>query len=439
MLLATSLLKLGFIAGTAQAYWRLSCGIIQSSRIDPVINPGSLSPHAHKITGASNVDANSNFDSLQKTKCTSCEVGADKSVYWTPILYYRHPNGSFEEVPNQGMAVYYEGRGDNRSAIQPFPPGFRMISGDIAARSYDKNKLIPLSQRPVADRVSFACLDVGGSQEQPGMVRTSCINGLRAQIHFQSCWDGHTLYKPDNSHVEYMSALDNGICPDSHPVPLVHIFYEVLYSVNNVKQDGGQFVFSHGDTTGYGFHGDFLNGWDPATLASATKNCVNTDGGAVYDCDAFKPTWNPEFGRTCPERPSLVDEPVHGMIDKLPGCITITSGPAPARPEDMNCPPGTPQPHFTSSNGTSSNSGNPVYSAIKSSQLPKASPSYSSTSGYISSSPLSSISSAFLASSSPVLPSVSEYSSSSSPPPSIDDGSASETNTDEPDTNDNGG
>ena len=294
---------------------------------------------------ASNIDLSSNYQSLQQSNCTSCEIGADKSAYWTPILYYKHSNGSFEEVKNQGMTVYYLGRGDNATNIQPFPPGFRMLSGVATARSYDTQTLIPGSNRPKADRVSFACLDVAPSKEQPGMTRTSCVNGLRAQIHFQSCWDGVNLYKEDNSHVEYMSGLDNGVCPDTHKVPLIHLFYEVLYSVNEIDQNGGQFVFSQGDNTGYGFHGDFMNGWDQATLKSAIdQGCATTPGGVVGDCAAFKASDNPKtFSQSCPEQPAIITEPVHGMISKLPGCITITSGPAAAKPADMSCSPGADQ------------------------------------------------------------------------------------------------
>lgn len=294
---------------------------------------------------ASNIGLSSDYQSLQQSNCTSCEIGADKSAYWTPILYYQHSNGSLEEVHNEGMTVYYLGRGDNKTNIQPFPPGFKMLSGVATARSYDTQMLIPGSKRPKADRVSFACLDKDPSKEQPGLTRTSCINGLRAQIHFQSCWDGVNLYKEDNSHVEYMSDLDNGLCPTTHPVPLIHLFYEVLYGVSDIKQDGGKFVFSHGDTTGYGFHGDFMNGWDPATLKAALdQGCANTPGGVIADCAAFRPSHNPEkYAQNCPERPALVDEPVHGMIDKLPGCIKMTSGPGAAKTSDMSCSPGADQ------------------------------------------------------------------------------------------------
>ncbi|KAL8903608.1 MAG: hypothetical protein Q9207_003810 [Kuettlingeria erythrocarpa] len=336
-ILSTSTLVLGLLAGSSQAYWRLSCSTIQTSRIDPIINPNALSPHAHIIAGAANIDQASTYDSLLQSNCTSCEIQDDKSAYWTPLLYYQHSNGSFEEVAHGGMTVYYLGRGDDRN-IQPFPPGFRMVSGKASARSYDQKALIPGTQRPIADRVSFACLDYSSpGKEQPGMVNTDCPNGLRAQVHFQSCWNGKDLYKTDNSHVEYMSGLDNGVCPSTHPVALMHLFFEVLYSVNNIKKDGGKFVFSQGDTTGFGFHGDFLNGWKPDVLKSAIKECGFTNNGGVDNCAPFKPSLDPDFSKSCPERPSLLNEPVHGMIDELPGCVTITSGPQDATIAEMTC------------------------------------------------------------------------------------------------------
>ena len=223
---------------------------------------------------------NSHYSDLQTSNCTSCEVSADKSAYWTPQLYYHRANGSFEEVHNGGMTIYYLGRGENRTNIQAFPPGFQMVSGDPAARSYD-DKTLTLdnityvggtcdngicqggtfaegqqpngryySGRPIADRVSYACLDDSPLPETPSMSRTRCSNGLRAQIHFQSCWNGVDLYKSDQSHVAYMSQMDNGICPPGYPIQFAHLFYEVLYDVNKINLDGGQFTFSEGDPTG---------------------------------------------------------------------------------------------------------------------------------------------------------------------------------------------
>lgn len=47
-----------------------------------------------------------------------------------------------------------------------------------------------------------------------------------------------------------MSGIDNGACPPGHPVQLMHLFYEVLYSVSDIALDGGKFVFAQGDPTG---------------------------------------------------------------------------------------------------------------------------------------------------------------------------------------------
>ena len=284
------------------------------------------------------------------------------------------------------MLIYYLGRGDNRTNIQPFPAGFRMLSGDSGARSYDnttftfggtggvtyvngtntsngtltggtfvdgKTTGIRFTGRPISDRVSFACLDAVPAPETPNMASTSCSYGLRAQIQFQSCWDGVNLYKSDNSHVAYMSQIDNGVCPPTHPVQLLHLFFETLYSVNSISQDGGQFVFSQGDTTGYGYHGDFLSGWDMNVQAAAIRQCALPDnGGAISACPPLAASDMSEASFNCPERPPLVDEPVHNRIAKLPGCINLTSGPGRALSSDMNCAANAPTPAINTPTNT---------------------------------------------------------------------------------------
>lgn len=126
-----------------------------------------------------------------------------------------------------------------------------MLSGDAAARSFNDTPTSSITgAKPYGNRVSFNCLQDSPNPESPQMNMTNCDNGLRAQVQFQSCWDGVNNYLPDNSHVAYMSDIDNGACPPGYPVQFMHLFFEVLYSVNNIKLDGGKFVFAHGDPTG---------------------------------------------------------------------------------------------------------------------------------------------------------------------------------------------
>ena len=225
------------------------------------------------------------------------------------------------------MIVYYLGRGDNATDIVPFPPGFRMVSGDTGLRAYSDTPRTYLNQRAVADRVSFACLDHAPKKESPLMNDTSCANGLRAQLHFQSCWDGVNLYKKDNSHVAYLSDMDNGRCPPTHATPLIHLFFEVLYGVAEIQQSaGGQFVFSNGDGSGAGFHGDFLNGWDQGVLGDAVKECVNAQGDLIDYCKPLQASHVKDTVGHCPAAKPLSAEPIRGLIGKLPGCAKVSEG-----------------------------------------------------------------------------------------------------------------
>ena len=102
-----------------------------------------------------------------------------------------------------------------------------MISGTSAARSYDNETLTYLDTRPVADRVSFHCIDEANDlPEQHYIFNTTCVNGFRAQLNFQSCWDGVNLYLEDSAHVAYLSGIDYGVCPPTHPVPIPGLFFE---------------------------------------------------------------------------------------------------------------------------------------------------------------------------------------------------------------------
>jgi len=121
------------------------------------------------------------------------------------------------------------GRGGNSSNTVVFPEGFKMITGDTTARSYDNTTLTYDSTTPVANRVSFRCINEANDIPETHYINdTNCVNGLRAQINFQSCWDGVNNYLDDSAHVAYLSDIDdiNGICPPTHPVHIPGMFFE---------------------------------------------------------------------------------------------------------------------------------------------------------------------------------------------------------------------
>ena len=82
-----------------------------------------------------------------------------------------------------------------------------------------------------------------------------------------------------------------------------------------------------------------MNGWDMPTQTAGLVQCANTDnGGVISTREPFASTDSTQSSYNCPQQPALIDEPARGMISKLPGYITITSGPEEATSADMSCP-----------------------------------------------------------------------------------------------------
>lgn len=266
------------------------------------------------------------------------------SNYWTPQLYVKFKNNTFMPVPQVGdrddttggMTVYYlQRRGnDPNEKLHAFPEGFRMLAGDPFARSFNNTS--------AAKAVSYACLGGPNLPETNNMPNFNCPGGLRAQIFFPACWNGKDVDTPDHkSHMSYPGGQEynTGACPPEFPVHMVSLFYEVLYDTALFldQWDGDQhpFVFSQGDATGYGYHGDFINGWDVPTLQRAVDECTN-DSGLVERCPAVT-QFTGEECQSC-RIPEAVVETNDGHLAALPGCNTVTYGPARASPEQCNDP-----------------------------------------------------------------------------------------------------
>ncbi|KAF1836319.1 hypothetical protein BDW02DRAFT_494034 [Decorospora gaudefroyi] len=309
-------------------------------RLDPIVTPGQVSGHVHTISGGAGFSASMTYEDTRASRCSSCSIKEDMSNYWTPQLYVKYKDGSgFAPVPvagdgndiNGGMTVYYlQRRGDNQSEqLHAFPEGFRMTAGDPFKRSYDGSL--------EAQGISFNCL--GSNQpETNGIPNSKCPGGLRAQVFFPQCWDGKNLDSANHqSHMSYPAGTiyNGGNCPPEYPVHMISIFYEVLYDTPRFDSewDGDRhpFVFAQGDATGYGFHGDFLNGWDVDVLQEAVDTCTD-DSGLVERCGAVTMFTNQEC-YDC-KLPTSVTEKVNGKIATLPGCNPVTYGPdrAPVAP-----------------------------------------------------------------------------------------------------------
>ena len=187
-------------ASPVSAFWRLPCkSPIVVERADPIVSPGQVSNHLHTIMGGNGFDFTMDYNSTQRSTCSSCTVIGDNSNYWVPALFYQNQDGTFESVDQvDGATVYYLQRAGTGETLKAFPPGFRMVAGN------------PFKRTPGDDfasqAISYACLDYNGPArpETPNFPNYNCPDGLRAQVFFPSCWNGKDLDSPNHmSHMSY--------------------------------------------------------------------------------------------------------------------------------------------------------------------------------------------------------------------------------------------
>ncbi|KAH6691339.1 WSC domain-containing protein [Plectosphaerella plurivora] len=335
------------LAGGAQAFFRMECqGRLAVSRMDPMMAPGHPAEHAHSIHGSSGFSMTTSYQDLRDGDCTSCRVTQDKSAYWHPAMYFQDTDtGEFELVEQVGgMLAYYQYHLNNLTA---FPPGFRMIAGDAKRRnwtSWDPSKPDPVehewsalgieTQQSYLERsVGFNCLNYGGQAEptlyrhylpDQKFIQENCPNGIRTEVNFPSCWNGKDRDSEDHrSHVAFPDRIRSGNCPEGFDVHLPNLLYEVIWNTKNFAGRNGRFVMSNGDALGYGYHGDFIAGWDEGFLQQVLETCTN-ESGNIVDCPLFDIV-SEDVARQCsidvPDE--LKDEDVVGPRASLPGELGI--------------------------------------------------------------------------------------------------------------------
>lgn len=314
----------------SNSFWRLPCAKpITLARLDPIINYGLISPHIHTIMGASGFNSRSDPTTIRKSVCSTCSVKEDNSNYWIASLFYQHVNGTLESVTQTGgMLVYYLQRpGFDGEKIFAPPKNLRMVAGSPMKRTGD-NTL-------ESQALSYNCINfAGGSPETQAFPQKACPQGLRTQVFFPSCWDGvNTDSANHKSHMAYPDGMNTGICPSTHPVKIISIFYEVLWQVDkfqalwldtNGKPLRAQpFVWSFGDNTGFGMHGDFLNGWDTNVLQNAVDGCTDMSG-VIEKCQFFNLRSDDEMNSCLSEYLPEINEQVSGLMEQLPNISKMT-------------------------------------------------------------------------------------------------------------------
>jgi hypothetical protein len=234
---------------------RFQCSQLVVERLDPLVNPGLIpSPHLHQIVGGDSFNASmdpATHDLVAKSGCTSCTFSEDFSNYWTAVLYFRARNGTYKRVPQKpseglkgigGITVYYiPPLGKNTTTA--FRPGFRMLVGDAALRG-------PAAKGKVDPKVCHRCMPKTGDNNNLNCAAPDgvtlptkfCAGGIRSVITFPTCWDGVNLDSADHkSHVAYpvegsitdQYDYDGGVCPDTHPVRVPQVMYEVVWDVSD--------------------------------------------------------------------------------------------------------------------------------------------------------------------------------------------------------------
>lgn len=243
-------------------------------------------------------------------------------------MFFRARNGTFKRVPikpnvgfdgaNGGMTVYYQAAFDGnpvaKGQVTAFKKGFRMVTGSPLSKTAAQVK----GNR---GQLSFTCLQTMSTRDNqtPTFPTTPCPAGIMVNVNFPNCWDGVNLDSPDHkSHVSYLSLKDTP-CPASHPVKIPRLLIETVWDTTafNDKsiwpEDGSQpFVWSFGDRTGYGNHGDYIFGWEGDSLQRAMDtNCIN------MKCPTLK-SQNIATGNKCGQQQKVKEE-IDGWLTQLPG------------------------------------------------------------------------------------------------------------------------
>lgn len=261
------------------AQFRIHCDFSHMNFDDPLVHPGEPdASHLHAFFGNTDVDAMSTAESIATSGNSTCNGGTvNRSGYWVPAMI---DTATGAPVPPSRSTFYYKSGygGIDPADVRSLPEGLRIIAGDARATTAGEN-----------EGASWNCLAEGeqwrgGDPTASGTIPTDCETGdhLVKRVSFPACWDGRNLDAAD--HRSHMAYARNG-CPDSHPVALPTITFNIRYEVTDAAAVANWRLAS--DTVdgepGASLHGDWWNGWDPEVFERVIDTCYRPAIDCVID------------------------------------------------------------------------------------------------------------------------------------------------------------
>ncbi|MDI9244634.1 DUF1996 domain-containing protein [Marinobacter sp. CHS3-4] len=288
--------------------FRINCDFSHSSYDDPIVFPDQNdAAHLHRFYGNTEVDESTTMASLYTTGESSCQGNLlNLSSYWVPALLapvYDQITGNRELDENGDPAwqvvpavvgnddeahevFYYSAGVDDLEAIQPIPPGLRMIAGDSSTQPGEEQDTAIARWHCQ----TWESDDATNPQFSATIPECQEPDRVRMDLFFPSCWDGENLDSADHrSHMAYPindGGPEGTHCPDSHPVPLVRVSYHYAFGVlpeythpyekssQGWRLAADMYEVTEEQAGGLSLHGDWFNAWHPSVMETILENCI---------------------------------------------------------------------------------------------------------------------------------------------------------------------
>ncbi|ELU38833.1 hypothetical protein AG1IA_07138 [Rhizoctonia solani AG-1 IA] len=313
----------------------------------------TVGPHVHNVVGASNFSPDSTTpEILQQSKCSSTMVQDDKSIYWTPLVYYNHGNGSYSPIVSSTRIYYFLKPGNGTQPVKAFPKGFRMLAGGYNDRrpdTYPPRGELSYDQLQAMDPRAKAMVD-----RSPANARI-CPTTLLMAVAFSMlvfsspavemvAWTRTTICEwPLVRWALVASGIDALLGTSTSPVQInltvaptrITGFSLTVTQLVSVSCD---IISKIGFTSNVptDMHGDFINGWNQDTLEQTMQQC-NTPNAPEADLQACAPlakSIDVKAANTCLSEGNIADEDVGLLapITGFPGCNPYWPAESPTKP-----------------------------------------------------------------------------------------------------------